>query len=458
MLACAVVIAVYFIRLFSVVGIGEQTFIQNVYVNNISFAGMTKAEGFAAAQAMKEEWLNTVYTFSYLDHSWNFTRSMVNADIDYESRLEYAWNLGHVGNIFERKRDIEMFARNPVYLTVEPTYDESLLNAFIDEICSAIDVEAVDAVVVSDVDQPVVLTQSQTGLRVNREQLSEQIVSLLTSNDVDTALPVETVFPAINSDDVSYQIIGQFSTDVSFRNGKSRTNVRVALSAFNGVTVMPGEIVSFNDVVGERTTANGFQEATEYAGDKTTLGVGGGVCQASTTLYNAVIMAGMTITERSQHTMTVSYVDPSLDAAVAWPKKDLKFTNNTEYPIYIYTSVTDKVATVTVYGHRPDYFYRLESLVVEENIPSTKINYIEDTEGTHVYYTDESVLESKGKPGCKSQGWIVAYDWETKQEVSRTQISNDSYSPGASVYYVGIHDRAADPMAPSTSPALTPNQ
>ena len=458
MLACVVIAAVYTIRLFSVVGIGEPTFIKNVYVNNISFAGMTREEGFAAAQEMKDEWLNTVYTFSYLDQSWSFTRSMVNADIDYASRLEYAWNLGHVGNIFERKRDIEMFAKNPIHLTVEPTYDEALLNAFIDEICAAIDVEAVDAVVVPDVNQPVVLTESQTGLKVNRDQLSEQLIALMTTNEVDTALPVETVFPEINSDDLSFQVIAQFSTSVSFRNGDSRTNVRIALNAFNGLSVQPGESCSFNDIVGERTEANGFRKATEYAGDTTTLGVGGGVCQASTTLYNALIMAGMTITERSQHTMTVSYVDPSLDAAVSWPKKDLKFTNATNYPIYIYTSVTDKTATVTIYGHKPEYFYRLESVIVEENIASTKINYIEDTEGTHVYYTDETALESKGKPGCKSEGWIVAYDWETKQEVSRTQISADRYSPGASVYYIGTHDRAAELLAPSTSPAQAPEQ
>ena len=451
-------IAAYIIRLYSIVGVGEPTFIENVYVNDVSYAGMTKEEGFAQAAAAKEEWLNTVYTFSYGDYSWNFTRAGVNADIDLESRLEQAWNLGHIGSIFERKRDIQMIAETPIYITVEPTYDQSLVDAFIDQICAAIDVAAVDAVVVPDVDQPVVLTQSQTGLAVNREQLSDQIAALLTTDQVDTALPVETVFPAINSDDVSFQVIGQFSTDVSFRNRKSRTNVRVALNAFNGISVQPGETVSFNEIVGERTEANGFQEATEYAGDVATLGIGGGVCQASTTLYNALVMAGMTITDRSQHTMTVSYVDPSLDAAVSWPKKDLKFKNDTDYPIYIYTSVTDSTATVTVYGHRPDYFYRLESVITEKSISSTKINYIEDTEGKYVTYTDETYLESEGKPGCKSEGWIVAYDWETKQEVSRTQISRDNYQPGASVYYIGTIDRTAELMAPSVSPELTPQQ
>ena len=457
-LAAVVIIAVYFIRLYSIVGIGEPKFIENVYVNDVSYAGMTKEEGFAKAAATKEEWLNTVYTFSYGEYSWTFTRASVNADMDYETRLEQAWNLGHIGSVFERKRNIEMVAKTPIRIAVEATYDDSLVDAFIDQISAAIDKDPVDAVVVPDVNQPVVLTQSQTGLMVNRDQLKTQIIALITTDQVDTALPVETVFPAINSDDVSFQVIGKFSTDVSFRNRKSRTNVRIALNAFNGITVQPGETISFNEIVGERTAANGFQEATEFAGDVTTLGIGGGVCQASTTLYNALVMAGMTITDRNQHSMTVSYVDPSLDAMVSWPKKDLKFQNNTQYPVYIYTSVTDDDATVTIYGHRPEYFYRLESTITEENIASTKINYIEDTEGKYVTYTDETYLESKGKPGCKSEGWIVAYDWEIKQEVSRTQISRDNYSPGASVYYVGTVDRTAELMAPSTSPELAPEQ
>ena len=455
-LAVVAVIAVYILRLYSIVGFGTPTFIDNVDVNGVRFAGMTREEGLAKAAEYEQEWLGTVYTFRYGDLTWDLTRSMMGAQVDYESALDQAWNLGHIGSVFERKRDIQMIAETPIQISLEPTYDVSLIDAFIAQISAAIDKEAVDAVVVADVDQPIVLTESQTGLSVNQDQLRDQIIALITTDEADTTIPVETVFPAINSDYASFQVIGQFSTDVSFRNRKSRTNVRIALSAFNGVSIEPGQSISFNEVVGERTEANGFQEATEYAGDVATLGIGGGVCQASTTLYNALVQAGMTITDRNQHTMTVSYVDPSLDAAVAWPKKDLQFKNETDYPIYIYTSVNNDDATVTIYGHRPEYYYQLESVIVEKNISSTKVNYIEDTEGRFVKYTDETYLESEGKPGCISEGWIVAYDWETKQEVSRTQISRDRYSPGASVYYVGTVDRAAELTAPSVSPAQAP--
>lgn len=435
-------IAAYVINFISIIGIGEPRFVDNVFVNDLSFAGMTHEEGLAEAAAIENEWLNTTYTLDYQGREWDFSRATFGADIDYESQLDYAWNLGQVGNAFQRKSRIEKLRELPIYLEAKISYDESKLDAFVDQICSEIDVAAVDAVVVPDVSAPIVVTESSTGLKVNRELLREQLVALIETGEIDTAIPVDTVIPNIPSDAVSFQTIAQFSTNTDFRGSSSLSNVRLALNSFNGLTVLPGQRVSFNDVVGPRTEDNGFKKATEYAGDTTTMDWGGGVCQASTTLYNALIMANMTIVERHQHSMTVTYTDPSCDAAVFYGTKDLVFENNTDYPIYIYTSVTKEYATVTIYGRQPEYFYHLESVTVEKGIESTRNVYIDDTSGAHVYYVDDPpVLQAKGKDGCITQGWIVAYDWETKEEVSRVQVSSDHYKPGASTYYRGVHQR-----------------
>ena len=115
--------------------------------------------------------------------------------------------------------------------------------------------------------------------------------------------------------------------------------------------------MDFNALAGKRTEENGYQEAPEYAGNRTTNGIGGGVCQAATTMYGAMLKAGMTILERSPHTMTVSYVDPSLDAAVSDTGKNLVFRNDRDSAIYIYTEVTSQYATVYVYGQKTEYRY-----------------------------------------------------------------------------------------------------
>lgn len=420
------------------------TYISNVFINGVSLEGHTKEEGQAYGEDLENRWLNEVYTFTYGARSWTFSRSMVNGDIDIENCLEQAWNFGHIGSRSERRRMIRTLEKSPVYLTSAISYDDALLDAFIESIAADIDKAAVDAVVVADMNAPIVTQESETGLSVNREALKSQLVALINTIDTDTSeinttVPVETLFPEIPSDSLSFQLIADFSTDTSFRGSYSLANVRLSLDFFNGLVVNPGERISFNDVVGPRTTQRGFKEATEYAGDTTTTGVGGGVCQASTTLYNALITAGMTIVDRNQHGMTVTYVDPSCDAAVYYGSKDLVFENNTDSPIYIYTSVTEDYANVKIYGKKPEYYYQLESVMIEENKKSDRKVYIDDTSGKYAYFTTDEVLYKEGKSGCVSEGWIVAYDWETREEVSRTLVDRDYYTPGASVYYRGTH-------------------
>ena len=451
----AVLLAVggYFLHVFNYVGAFHPTYVKNIYVNGESFAGSSKEEGVAIARTIEDEWLNESFVFRYQDYSWPFTRASVDADIGYENQLEYAWNLGHIGSIFERKRVIDMLAENPVYLESPITYSEDKIDAFVDEICAAIDVAPVDAVVVPDANAPLVITESSTGLQVNREQLREQIVHLIEYGDGDTAIPVDTLFPTVSSDQLSFQTIAEVQTTTAFRGYNSRTNVRLALNAFNGMVVQPGEQCDFNDIVGPRTKERGYKKAVEYDGDTTIESYGGGVCQASTTLYQALVKAGITVLEREQHNMTVAYADPSTDAAVSYGDKNLIFKNNTDYPIYIYTSVTSEWASVTIYGHRPDYRYEIESVIIESGIQSTRKQLIEDTTGTHVFYKDDPpVLAEKGKDGCTSEGWLVAYDWETGAEVSRTLVDRDYYKPGVSTYWVGVHDRNTVYTAPSVNP------
>lgn len=429
----------------------DTTYANNIYINGHSFSGYTQEGAREYAAELADEWLNETFTFSYMDSSWSFSRSMVDATIDYSSQLDLAWNLGHVGSERERERVRSALESQRVDYPVTVTYDEAKLDAFIDTICSALHIDAIDAVVVPDVNQPVIVSESQIGRDVNREQFRQQLITLIETGESDTTIPVDTVMPTVQSDEVSFQLIAEFSTDVTFRNSASRSNVRKALNAFNGLEIQPGVTYDFNEIVGPRTMEAGFQQATEYNGDVSTLGWGGGVCQASTTLYNALIQANMTVLNRKNHTMTVSYVDPSLDAAVEWGGKNLVFTNDTQYPVYIYTAVSKEWATVRIYGHRPDYRYVLESVMINENRPSTRQITVQDTEGKYVYYTDDEPYVETGKPGCSSQGWIVAYDWNTHEEVSRVQVSEDTYSPGATLIYVGVHER--NTVLPTTDAA-----
>ncbi len=160
-------------------------------------------------------------------------------------------------------------------------------------------------------------------------------------------------------------LLGSFSTKYATSNVDRTTNLRLAASKINGTVVMPGEIFSYNKVVGKRTIAAGYKEAAIYQDGGVTNGLGGGICQISTTLYNAVIKAGMLIEERRNHMFVPSYADAGKDATVVWGSTDFKFENRRNYPIKIEASVSGGVATISIYGLKTDEEYDIYNLSIE---------------------------------------------------------------------------------------------
>ncbi len=438
------VTAIWLISAYAAIGFGPAEY-YNVTVNGISLKGYTKAKAHALFDELETQWMSATYTLTYGDDSWTFSASTFDAAIDVDTQLELAWNLGHYGSLASKRQTILSLKENPRAFTSELSYDEAELNDFIAGIQAKTDVAPVDAQVILDVNAPRVVSDSKDGLALDVDKTREQILNLLRTGQGEIALTVNVVSPAVSSDEASggIKVIASYVTDVSTSTAARKANVNRALSYFNCFEVRDGDTISFNDVVGERTEARGFKEAPEYDGNTVVIGVGGGSCQASTTLYCAVIQAGVTILERHPHNMTVSYAEPSMDATVSWPKKDFIFQNNTGHSLYIYTNVTDTKATVVVYGNQPENRIELISVITKKGIAATRKELREDVTGKYAYYTDEQTLIEQGKDGCQSQGWLVSYDWTTQKEVSRQMISEDTYSPGTSIYWVGVHERTA---------------
>ena len=422
--------------------LNRSTYCDNVTINGISVTHYGKEEGAQYVRDQMAQRLSTVYTLTQGDNSWSFSPSDFNASIDTDSLLERAWNLGHVGNIFDCAKSIRSLKENPIAFNAEISFDEAAVDAFVETLYEAVYIAPVDATVLVDMNQPHVTSDSSRGQELDRETAKAQIISLMKTGEGSTELPMIVLDPALSSEEAmnTMEVIVEYKTDVSARGYNSRYNVRKALSYFNGVTVHPGETIDFNAVVGPRVESRGWQSATEYVGNTTQQGWGGGVCQASTTLYGAMLKAGMTIIERHPHSMTVSYVEPSLDAAVTDSNKNLVFRNDTDYAIYIYTEVTKEYACVTVYGQRPQYRYELYSNIISQDNAAVRVGYVEDTEGKHVWYTtDKPVLYKKGLAALSSDGYLIGYDWDTNVEVTSTWLSHDVYASGTDIYWVGVH-------------------
>ena len=255
----------------------------------------------------------------------------------------------------------------------------------------------------------------------------EEAKNILEEQKEEYIIPLKITIPEITLNDLGKeafsQILGTFSTTYNTSNQNRITNLKLASEKIDGTIILPGETFSYNKVVGERTIAKGYKEAAVYAGGKVVDGIGGGICQLSSTLYNSVLYANLEITSRSNHRFLTSYVTAGRDATVSWGTIDFCFKNTRSYPIKITSEVKNGVVTTSIYGIKEEKEYEvvIESKVTEVIPYSTK--YVKDS----TLKEDEEEIAQYGANGAKSETYkIVKYNGIV---VSREQISSDIYSP-----------------------------
>lgn len=292
----------------------------------------------------------------------------------------------------------------------------------LDAIYQEVHKEAVDAYYTKD---PFAVYPSSTGLDFSVSL--DEAKAMLTEQKEEYVIPLKVVYPKVTTNDLGSEafpdLLATYSTTFSTKNTNRSTNIRLATQKINGVVLMPGETFSYNQVVGKRTTANGFKVAAVYSNGEVSEGVGGGICQVSSTLYNAVLFSNLEVTERRNHTFHTGYVPAGQDATVSWGAPDFKFKNNRNYPIRIVATVSGGKITTKIYGLKQadDYTVKISSSIVG-SIPYKT-----------TYKTDSSLgagntkVIQKGSNGLKSVTYKILY--QNGKEVSREVISRDTYQP-----------------------------
>ena len=292
----------------------------------------------------------------------------------------------------------------------------------LDAIYQEVHKEAVDAYYTKD---PFAVYPSSTGLDLSVSL--DEAKAMLTEQKEEYVIPLKVVYPKVTTNDLGSEafpdLLATYSTTFSTKNTNRSTNIRLATQKINGVVLMPGETFSYNQVVGKRTTANGFKVAAVYSNGEVSEGVGGGICQVSSTLYNAVLFSNLEVTERRNHTFHTGYVPAGQDATVSWGAPDFKFKNNRNYPIRIVATVSGGKITTKIYGLKQadDYTVKISSSIVG-SIPYKT-----------TYKTDSSLgagntkVIQKGSNGLKSVTYKILY--QNGKEVSREVISRDTYQP-----------------------------
>ena len=238
-------------------------------------------------------------------------------------------------------------------------------------------------------------------------------------------IPMEYIEPDILDESAFFQdILGEGQTKHT-SNENRNTNLRLACQAINGLILNPGETFSFNDTLGQRTTAKGYKPAPAYSGNETVDEVGGGICQVSSTLYYSCLLADLDIVSRINHGFVPTYIDYGMDATVSWGSPDFKFRNNTSYPIKILAEVSNGYVKVQILGTDDrDYYVKMTYKITATQEPGTDYEdyAFENDKG----YKDGDVIK-EGVTGYTVKTYKRKYDNQTNELLSEDYVATSQY-------------------------------
>ncbi len=425
----------------------EGTIKNGIYAGEINLSGMTQEQ----ARSTVEEFISQISQVEITLEAAEGNQVTVTA-----GELGLAWanpgliseaaELGTRGNVIERYKLLkDLEHENRVY-PILISLDLQIVNDILNTECAKYDVEAKDAYLVRE-DGQFRVVDGQVGYRLDVETSIDRINDYLTQEwdyqPCSIALDVVVDQPRGSQDELAVvqDLLGTCTTSFASSNASRSANVTNGCKLVNGVTLYPGEEFSTYDAVAPFTEKNGYHMAGSYLNGKVVDSLGGGICQVSTTLYNAVLQAELEVTERHNHSMIVSYVEPSADAAIAESSgKDFKFVNNLDFPVYIEGYVKDKHITFNIYGKEtrdPGYQVRYESEVLEVINPPSDTIYADASQPIGYITTESAHI------GYKARLWkIVTQDGV---ETGRTQVNSSSYKMVPRSATVGT--ATADPQA-----------
>ena len=338
------------------------TFFDGTTVEGIDVSQMTLEQ----ALAHWEENVESAYSgrFVTLSDGRRVTAAEVGYSSNYADVLAAAYEAGRQGGFEERYTTLSNMENGVEFVVTRTLFTPEGISDYVDALGDEIDCLPVDPEVTGFDAENYAFTFSEgsAGQLLDREALCADLTAAFEAGGGgDVELDVE-VTPCV-APTGKYGIIATYTTDADSSTGARIHNIRLAMQTINGTCLQPGEMFSFNEVVGERTDERGYRRAKAYYGMQDILEYGGGICQVSSTLYAAVQDARLEVNERHEHSRRVYYIPDGRDATVDWGHLDLKFTNNRDEPIYIVCYVDDDwQCHVAIYGKLEDGDYDKSTL------------------------------------------------------------------------------------------------
>lgn len=419
---------------------GDDTVKTGVYAECVDLSGKTRTEAIAAIEAYVEDLKLVEVTLLAADNNEIVTTAGELGIVWTNTGLvDEALSLGTQGNIIERYKALKDLEHENYIYDLKFAFDIQAINNILAEKAAKFDREAIDFSLKRE-NGAFQVVEGRTGYLLDVETSIDLVYDYLVDEwdrqACSIALDIAVDEPKGSTEELAavQDVLGAFTTSFVTSAAPRSANVDNGARLINGFTLYPGDEFSTYEAVAPFSEQNGYYMAGSYLNGKVVDSLGGGICQVSTTLYNAVLKAELEVTERHNHSMIVAYVDPSADAAIAESSgKDFRFVNNTDYPIYVEAYTKDKRVTVNIYGKEvrdEGRKVRYESEILEVINPGPDVIYADAAQNLGYIYIDSA------HTGYKAKLWKVVT--ENGVEVSRELVNSSNYKMTPRSATVGV--------------------
>lgn len=341
---------------------------------------------------------------------------------DYKATVENALLLSSKVTSWDNLLEIPGFMQNNHNLTLLNKFDEKKLMVILQNLAKQYNMPARNAQLAVDGDR-VTLFEEVKGKQLDIQATIDQFKKT-PYNQYKSSLQFQTIEPKLTTSDYGVNSRLSFYMTEFDQSNKNRTyNIQLASKLINNILVKPNEVFSLNKALGPRSQQNGYLPATAIINNKLVPDYGGGVCQVATTLYNAVLLAGLTVVERSPHTLPVPYAPVGKDATIAGDLIDFKFLNNSNYPILISSIVQGQKLLVSILGHKEGATTQVIKIETERSVIKASRNYVVDKK----LAPGEVIVKKTGRDGYRLKTYEVIF--EDGQEIKRRLISQNELKP-----------------------------
>ncbi len=427
---------------------GKEKFFENTRINGIDVGGMSVAEAENVVLTnMLESKKDIELELALNDKTWTLNGNDFEVYNKVQPVVAKLSRYGRDGNFFQNLSRSKKIRKEGKDFQVSYTCVLANINDKIDGIISEVEQEARAASLIFEPnsEEPFRLDEGQRALLVNRDKLMSEIdQALLVGTKARIEIPIIEIGDQIDLEELKNSVIKRSEFVTSYEKSKEdrKNNIRKALENFNGMIVEPGQTVSFNETTGARTEEAGYSNAHIIVGGVYVDGVGGGVCQASTTLYNALLLADVDVLSVNHHSLPASYVPLSLDAMVSGDYSDLVFQNNLENPIYIKTTCDNRNVKVEIFGQK---FDEGETVSVRSELvkilPHNGDKIVKDQKGEYtnkILYKGEYLRIKYPREGYESKAYLQYF--KDGQLLNEKEIRHDFYQAQDGVVMEGVED------------------